>query len=120
MDENKVFISICSFNGYIRVFRKVIRLLGRPKYIRLSMNREKTLLAIEPYTKKTLTSFEVPQNMIKENASMCIYSTVLCDSLYKSMGWDKNELYRIPGVVLYNDLVAVFELKKAVKYNDEV
>lgn len=83
------------------------------------MNKDKTLLAIEPFAKKTLTSFEVPDNLIKDNMSMCVYSTVLCDSLYKTMNWDEKELYRIPGTVLYNDRIAVFELQKAIKYNDE-
>lgn len=119
MDKYRVTISVRLSNGSIRVFRKVIRLLGRPRYIRFSMNKEKTLLAIEPFDKKTLTSFEVPENIHSENGSMCVYSTMLCSALYKAMNWDEFELYRIPGIVLYNDRVAVFELQKATKYNDE-
>mgnify|MGYP003309309086 CR=1 FL=1 len=41
-----------------------------------------------------------------ENGSMCVYSTMLCSALYKAMNWDEFELYRIPGIVLYNDKVA--------------
>ena len=119
MDKHRTYISVRYENGSIRVFRKAIRLLGRPKYIRFCLNSDKTLLAVEPYNKKTLTSFEVPENLHKENGSMCVYSKMLCASLYKIMGWDEYELYRVPGIVLCHDNVAVFELKKAKIYNDE-
>lgn len=119
MDRDKTYISVRYDNGSIRVFKKAVRLLGRPKYIRFSLSADKTLLAVEPYDKKPLTSFEVPENLHKDNGSMCVYSKMLCSNLYKIMGWNEDELYRIPGIILYCDKVAVFELKKAIIYNDE-
>ena len=55
MDSNKTYISVRYDNGSIRVFKKAIRIFGRPLYIRFSLNADKSLLAIEPYDKKTLT-----------------------------------------------------------------
>lgn len=119
MDSNKTYISVRYDNGSIRVFKKAIRIFGRPLYIRFSLNADKSLLAIEPYDKKTLTSFPVPENFYKDNGSMCVYSKMLCSNLYKIMGWNEDELYRIPGTILYVDKVVVFELKKAKIYNDK-
>lgn len=118
MDEN-TYISIRCSNGCIRVFKKAIRLLGKPSYIRFFLSNKGKLLAVEPYDKKTFTSFRVPKNLYSDNGAMVVYSKMLCTALYSEMGWDEYELYRIPGKVLYKERIAIFDLNRAVPYEED-
>lgn len=92
--------------------------MENPKFIRLSVNEEGTLLAVEPYHRKTFTSFVVPKNLYSYNGGMIVYSKSLCALLYNRLNWNKDKLYRIPGKILKEQKTAVFDLTNAVCYND--
>ncbi len=118
MDES-TYISLCLKSGNIRIFKKAIRFMDNPKFIRFSINEEGTLLAVEPYYKRTLTSFKVPSDLYSDNGSMRVYSKKLCSIIYREMKWDENKLYRVPGRIISKDKIGIFDLKKAECYNDE-
>ncbi len=116
--DDLTYISIHLQSGSIRVFKKAIRRMGNPKYIRFSINSENKLLAVEPYHKRTLTSFKVPQDLYSDNGSMRVYSKKLCSIIYSEMSWNMTRLYRIPGEIILKDQIGIFNLKKAESYDD--
>ena len=71
MDKN-TFISVRLTSGTIRIFKETIRLMDNPEFIRFSVNEEGTLLAVEPYHRKTFTSFTVPKNLYSYNGEMVV------------------------------------------------
>lgn len=119
MDKN-TFISVRLTSGSIRIFKETIRLMENPEFIRFSVNEEGTLLAVEPYHRKTFTSFTVPKNLYSYNGEMVIYSKSLCAVLYSRLDWNKDKLYRIPGKILKEEKAAVFDLTNAVCYNNSL
>lgn len=116
MDKN-TFISVRLTSGSIRIFKESIRLMDSPDFIRFSVNREGTLLAVEPYHRKTFTSFKIPRNLYSYNGAMVVYSKPLCRLLYNRLNWNKDKLYRIPGRILKEQRTVVFDLTNAVCYN---
>ena len=116
MDRN-TFISVRFTSGSIRVFKETIRLMDNPKFIRFSVNKDGTQMAVEPYHRKTFTSFSVPKNLYSYSNGMVVYSKSLCSLLYNRQNWNKDKLYRIPGKVFKEQKTAVFDLTKAVCYN---
>ena len=116
MDKNTL-ISVRLTSGSIRVFKEAIRLIDNPDFIRFSVNKEGTLLAVEPYHRKSFTSFKIPRNLYSYNSAMVVYSKPLCSLLYNRLNWNKDKLYRIPGKILKEQKTAVFDLTNAVCYN---
>ena len=116
MDKN-TFISVRLTNGSIRIFKEAIRLMDNPKFIRFSVNEEGTLLAVEPYHRKTFTSFAIPRNLYSYNGAMVVYSKSLCSLLYNRLNWNENKLYRIPCKIIKEQKAAVFDLTHAVCYD---
>lgn len=92
-------------------------MMDNPEFIRFSVNEEGTLLAVEPYHKKSFTSFKIPENLYSYNGAMIVYSKQLCSLLYNRLDWNKNELYRIPGRIFKEQKTAVFDLTNAVCFN---
>ena len=88
--------------------------MNNSKFIRFSVNEEGTLLAVEQYYKKSFTSFVIPQNLYADNGSMVVYSKSFCSLLYNKMNWNEDKLYRIPGKILREQRVAIFDLTKAI------
>lgn len=117
MDKN-ILISVRLTSGSIRIFKEVIRLMDNPKFIRFSVNENSKLMAVGPYHRKTFTSFAIPKNLYLDDGAMIIYSKSLCALLYNRLNWNKDKLYRIPGEILKEQKTVVFDLTKAVCYND--
>lgn len=109
-------MSVRLTSGSIRIFKETIRLMENPEFIRFSVNEEGTLLAVEPYHRKTFTSFTVPKNLYSYDGEMVVYSKPLCALLYNKLNWNKDKLYRIPGKILKEQKTAVFDLTNAVCY----
>lgn len=90
--------------------------MDTPDFIRFSVNSQGTLLAVEPYPRKTFTSFKIPQNLYSYDGAMVVYSKPLCSLLYNKSNWNRDKLYRIPGKILKEQKTAVFDLTNAVCY----
>ena len=94
--------------------------MENPKFIRFSVNEEGTLLAVEPYHRKTFTSFAIPRNLYSYSGAMVVYSKSLCDLLYNKLNWSEDRLYRIPGKILKEQKAVVFDLTNAVCYDSSL
>lgn len=91
--------------------------MDNPDFIQFSVNEEGTLLAVEPYHRKTFTSFVIPRNLYSHSGAMIVYSKSLCALLYNRLNWNEDKLYRIPGKILKEQKAAVFYLTNAVCYD---
>ena len=110
---DNIYISIYLYQDTIHIFKSVIKALNNPKYIRLLIHETGNSLLLESYDKKSLTSFKTPDRLNDDKSNMRIYSKKLCDILTELMGWNKNQTYRIPGIVLKNKGNVIFDLTKA-------
>lgn len=106
-------ISVYSKSGCIHVFKKAIRVIGMPKFIRFRINPDATSLLLEPFDRITLTSFRVPANLNDEESNMEVYSKALIYELTQRLCWEIGRSYRVPGKVLRSQGVVLYDLTKA-------
>lgn len=78
MDNDTTYISFYNKTGEIRIFKRAIRAIGKPSFIRFLLHQEKRMLLIEPYEKISFTSFRCRKILrtITED-SMCIVKPLL-------------------------------------------
>ena len=114
MDESS-FLSFYLKTSTIRVFKKSIRALEYPSYVRFLIHPTKLQIAMTTYDKKELTSFRVSSRIlnVETDASLCIYSKKLCGLIARKMGWEHGKSYRIPGICLLGEKAFVFYLNEA-------
>lgn len=110
---NLTFISFYGKTGNIRIFKKAVRAIGLPKFIRFRINEDATSLLLEPFDRISLTSFRVPANLNDEVGNMDVYSKSLIDLLSQRLGWELGRSYRVPGKVLPQQGVVLYDLTQA-------
>ncbi len=113
--ENKTFISFYLKTSTIRVFKRSIRTIEYPTYVRFLIHPEKLQIAMTAYNKKELTSFRVSLDLLNDepNASLCIHSKKLCGMVARKMGWQAGKSYRVPGNRLAGKKAFIFYLEEA-------
>lgn len=115
MDE-KTSISFYLRANRIHVFKSSIRLIGMPKFIRFRVNYTENKLLIEPYFKRSFTSFRVPERQMNDTrGGMELSSMGFCRILARQLGWDIGQSYRIPGKIYEKERVIIFDLSKAAQ-----
>lgn len=77
------------------------------------LERSGETLLIAPYEKRSFKSHAVPREVYNGTDSMEISSMKLCRSIADLHRWETNHSYRIPGKVLPEKRVVVFNLKAA-------
>lgn len=113
MDNDTTYISFYNKGGTIRIFKRALRSIGKPKFIRFLLHEENRLLLLEPYEKITFTSFRMPQNFEDDNGKFDVYSKAFTRLISKAMGWDSQRSYRIKGEIDENKQTIIFDLSKA-------
>lgn len=113
------YISFYSKSGCIRVFKASVRAIGLPKFIRFRINKDATLLIVEPFDRLTLTSFRVPKNLEEDDGNMEVYSKGLIRGLIQRLGWINGRSYRVPGKVLPKQSMILFDLSEAKEIYNE-
>lgn len=119
MNKSSTYISFYNKRGTIRIFKKTIRLLGSPKFIRFRIHHEKQMLLLEPYGKIAFTSFRVPQNLNDDNGKLDIYSKSFTQLISKVMGWNVNQSYRVVGEIDEIKKNVIFDLTRAEIITEE-
>ena len=109
------FISFYLKTNTIRVFKRAIKNIEYPSYVRFLIHPINLQIAMTAYNKKKLTSFRVPIRLLNDetNASLCIHSKRLCTLVSRKMGWESEKSYRIPGRRIMGKKAFVFYLKEA-------
>lgn len=119
MKSDTTYISFYLKSNTIRIFKKAIRGLGLPQFIRFRVNSEGTSMVLEKYDRITLTSFRIPKNIEDVDGSMDVHSKPFCRLMAFKLGWDVEKSYRIPGRVIQHQKVVVFDLTQAVQITED-
>ena len=111
------FLSFYLKTSTIRVFNRSIRILDYPNFVRFLIHPTKLQIAMTAYSKKELTSFSVPLNLLNDDPRAClsIHSKKLCGLVARRMGWEDGRSYRIPGEIIQSKKAFIFYLEDAVE-----
>lgn len=115
MNSETAYITFYLYSNAIRIFKKTIRGLSSPKFIRFRVNPDGTSMLLEEYDRITLTSFRIPKNIEDTDGNMTVYSKAFCRLMAYKQGWNVEKSYRVPGKVMQHQKVVVFDLTKAVE-----
>lgn len=101
----------------IHIHRDMLTGLGCPQRICFMVSDDGQSLLVLPYEKRDLRSHRVPAKVYGANrhGGMEISSMGLCQIISRLHGWSIAASYRIPGKVLKEQKIAVFDLSKAVE-----
>lgn len=97
----------------IRIFIDALRGIGSPSRICIMLEENGKRLLIAPYTHKDFRSHRVPSKVYEGTGGMEISSYKLTHIIAGLQKWDLSRSYRVPGKVLEDKKVAIFDLGAA-------
>ena len=109
----ETYISFYLRNDRIHIFVEALRGIGSPQYICFLMGNNGDSLVLAPYDKKDFHSHRVPQSVYRGKKSLELASIRLCKMLTASFDWDANMSYRVPGTIIEQQKIVIFDLKNA-------
>ena len=110
---SKTYISFY-LNAYrIHVHVDSLRRIGSPQIICFLIGEDSNALALAPYPKKDFHSHRVPKEVYSGEGGMEISSLPLCCLLAHKHRWSMNCSYRVPGEVIQESKVILFDLREA-------
>lgn len=112
------YISFYLRNNRIHIFVDALRGIGSPKYVCFLIANDGNTLILSPYQKKDFHSHRVPQDVYHGKRSLELASIRLCQILTVEFGWDSSKSYRIPGRLVEDKKVIVFDLRSATKIGE--
>ena len=111
-------ISFYLRNNRIHIFIDSLRGIGSPKFISFLIDEDGNNLVLIPYNKKDFHSHRVPIYVYNGKRGLSLTSIRLCKILATKFSWDTNKSYRVPGIIIRQQKIVVFNLQKAVSIND--
>ena len=118
--SNRLFASFYGKDFRIYFTKTVMRTLGKPQYICLKINKDRSSFLVMPCEGKDVMSFRVPENLFSERgAKMRIRSQGFVMDLFFRNGLDIEQTYRVEGEYLEKHNAVVFNVKKAVNFNGQ-
>ena len=112
------YISFYLRNNRIHIFVDALRSIGSPKYVCFMIADDGNTLILSPYRKKDFHSHRVPQGVYLGNRSLELTSMRLCQILIAEFWWDSSKSYRIPGRLVEDKKIVVFDLRLATKIGE--
>lgn len=112
------YISFYLRNNRIHIFVDALRGIGSPKYVCFLIADDGNTLILSPYKTKNFHSHRVPQAVYHGKRSLELASMRLCKILTVEFGWDSSKSYRIPGQLIENKKIVVFDLRNATKIGE--
>ena len=109
--EDSLFVTFNFQEGRIKLSKQVIDKLGVPKHIRLLVNSERLLFAVQPCEEDDYSSFAVPMNL-NAKTGVRLYSITLISLIWDKMNWDKNKTHNVVGVWSEKNNAVLFNLTK--------
>ena len=112
--SNSTYLSFYLRKGEMFVYHNAILAVGSPKCVRFRVKTDGTSMLMEAFDKKTFTSFRVPK--IDENdgvGKVRIYSKAFTHILATHQNWDCSRSYRVPGRIMADQKIVLFDLTKA-------
>lgn len=111
------YISFYLNSNRIHVFVDALRGIGSPNRICFMIEPDGKRILMLPHTKKDFISHGVPLAVYSGTDSLKISSKKLCRIFAGQHNWDLSRSYRVPGVVITEKCVAVYDLTKAEMIN---
>ncbi len=112
------YISFYLRNNRIHIFIDALRGIGSPKYVCFMIADDRNTLILSPYRKKDFHSHRVPQDVYHGKGSFYLASMPLCKILTVEFGWDCCKSYRIPGRLVEDKKIVVFDLRLATQIGE--
>ena len=105
-------ISFLGKEHVISVSRDLVRVLGKPGYVRILMNAAKNAIAFQACTEKELLSFKVPEKLFAKGHSSTfrIYSYLFVDEIIQKYHLDNNIRHTFTGSYVEKYNAVVFHL----------
>ena len=113
------YISFYLRNNRIHIFVDALRGIGSPKYVCFLIADDGKTLILAPYKKKDFHSHRVPQAVYHGKRSLELASIRLCQLLAVEFGWDSSKSYRIPGRLVEDKKIVIFDLPCATIIGEE-
>ena len=120
VSKNHLTASFYGKDFRIHFTKDVIRVLGKPKYICIKVNKNMTSFLVTPCEGKMYMSFQVPENLfVSSSAKMRISSQGFILDLFRKNELCIGQTYRVEGEYLEKHNAVVFNLKKAALFNGQ-
>lgn len=113
--DSSTYISVYLYDDTVHIFKSTLKKMQCPKFIRFLVHENGKSLIMEPYDRKTQTSFKVPSGLFDGDKSMRVYSKKFCAALSQMQGWNNRDTYRIPGKVFRSQRIVMFDLTQAIR-----
>ena len=113
--DNGTYISVYLYDNTVHIYKSAIKEMQNPKFIRFLVHEDGKSLIMQPYDRKTQTSFKVPSGLFDGNKSMRVYSKKFCKALSQMQGWNNDDTYRVPGKVYRSQRIVMFDLTQAIR-----
>lgn len=118
VSDGKIYISFSLKRQRVRIFRDVLRALGKPGCYRFLIDEETNRLAMQVCAFGDAGFHVTPEFSDKDSGwSYEISSTELLELIWDQCGWDMEGSYRVAGVLCPDIHVIIFELNDAEKYS---
>ena len=114
----ETYISFYLRSNRIHVFTNALREIGEPSRICFLIGKNGHSLLMVPYRKRDFRSHHVPRDVYNGCDSMEISSIKLCRIIAFIHKWDVKQSYRVPGEILLDEKVVIFNLDGAVVINN--
>lgn len=109
----ETYLSFYLRNNRIHIFTEALRGIGSPQVVCFLMGSNGESLVLSPYSKKDFHSHRVPPSVYHGKKSFELTSIRLCKMLAANFNWDCNMSYRVPGVILEQQKIVMFDLRQA-------
>lgn len=114
---NRLTASFYGKEFRIHFAKDILRVLGKPHYICIKVNKDLSSFIITSCEGKMNMSFHVPESLFSENGvKMRIGSQGFVLDLYLKNGMDVGQTYRVDGIYLRKHNAVVFNMKEAVLF----
>ena len=118
LTDNTTYVSFYLKDGKIHVYADAIRSIGSPNFIRFLLNHDSSSMIMEPYHKKEFQSIRVKKDN-KISHELYFRCRPLCRLIEHTRGWNHSQSYRIPGRLIQNQRIVLFDLTQAIPISSQ-
>lgn len=113
MRDRCTYLSFYLKVNRIHIFTEALREIGSPDCICFMLSPSGKTMILKSYPQKDYHSHRVPLDVYNGKKSLEISSIQLCKMLSNIQKWNRNYSYRVPGTVLTQQKVILFQLDQA-------
>lgn len=100
--------------GRIRIYRATLKLLNNPDYIRLLVNPEQEIIAVQVSDANEARAFRSAGLRIDSQKNYDLSSRALTDQLRPCWRWEAGKSYRLTGKVIKGKDIVVFDFNTSI------